>query len=151
MNMVRTHLFLAVLIFIAICFSGCTTGFFSLPSAELTKNKWMLVSYNDGEGNFVQVGRDNPITLNFYENGQINGTVGNCTRYSGTYTASGELLTTSNITERLVPGCNGPSEGTGQEEAYLPLLRNATRFNVDENGLSLSYYDVTKLLIFVPV
>lgn len=146
----RIHLILAVLMFIAICFTGCTTGFFSLPSDELTKNQWMLVSYNDGEGNFVQVSPNDPVTLNFYENGHINGTVGNCTRYSGTYTASGELLSTSNITEGLIPGCNGFSDGTGQEEAYLPLLRNATRFNVDENGLSLSYYDVTKLLIFVP-
>ncbi len=145
-----TRLIPAVLIFIAICFTGCTTGFFSPPTGELTKNQWRLVSYNDGEGNFIQVTLDNPITLNFYENGHFNGTIGNCTRYSGTYTTSGELLTTSNITEGIVPGCNGPSEGMVQEGAYLPLLRNATRFNVDENGLSLSYYDVTKLLIFVP-
>ncbi len=140
----------AVLIFFAICFTGCTTGFFSLPTGELTKNEWLLVSYNDGEGNFVQVSPNNPITLNFYENGHFNGTIGNCTRYSGTYTTSGELLATNNITEGIIPGCNGPSEGMGQEPAYLPLLQNATRFNIDENGLSLSYYDVTKLLIFVP-
>lgn len=150
MNMDRTRLIPAVLIFVSICFTGCTTGFFSLPTGELTKNQWLLVSYNDGDGNFVQLSPNNPITLDFYENGYFNGTVGKCTRYSGTYSTSGELLTISNIEEVSAPGCNEPSVGKVQEEAYLLLLRNATRFNVDENGLSLSYYDVTKLLIFVP-
>lgn len=144
-------LLIGVMLLIAVCFTGCTTGFFTPPSGELVKNQWQLVTYSDGKGNFVQVSPDSPITLNFYANGRFNGSAGFCTRYSGTFTTSGELITIGDISEESAPRCAEPSAGAVEEKAYLELLRNATRFNVDENGLSLSYYDINKLLVFAPV
>ena len=86
------------------------------------------------------------ITLKFGDDQRIGGNAG-CNDYSGEYKTDGGLVTirVMGSTEKY---CSLPSGVMDMEQHYLLLLGNTTRYSIDQDELTLSYYDVKKLLVF---
>ena len=122
----------------------------SNPATILTKTHWKLESYLDAQGNLVPVSPGTEITLDISDRGPFSGSAGTCTRYAGSYTTMGEVITISNLSRSADPSCSGSTVSSAEEERYFALLPNVTRFNEENNELVLSYYDVRKMLIFQP-
>lgn len=137
--------FLLVLLYvlIAVCLAGCLAPF--SPSHGLTGNSWRLTAYNAG-GKLVAPGPESMILLEFRPDGLMGGTTG-CNNYSGSYHTEGEIISFSEIgsTEKY---CTVPEGVMNSEQQYLLHLRNATRYSVAKDELTLSYYDEKKLLVF---
>jgi heat shock protein HslJ len=139
-----------ILIFFMVT-GGCTVlQEWSNPATILTKTHWKLVSYQNAQGDLVPVNPGTVITLEISDFGTLKGYAGTCTRYSGSYTTMGEVITISNFSRSADPSCNKSALTSAEEEQYFALLPNVTRFNEENNELVLSYYDVRKMLIFSP-
>ena len=142
---------MGALLILFIVMGGCTMlQEWSNPATILTKTHWNLVSYQDAQGNLVPVSPGTVITLEISDRGTFSGSAGICTRYFGSYTTMGEVITISNLSRSGCypgPGSTIPSV---EEERYFALLPNVTRFNEENNELVLSYYDVRKMLVFKP-
>jgi heat shock protein HslJ len=132
-------LVLLVLIFLA----GCSS---TVPPEELTKTRWVLVSYLDERDNQASVPPLITAAIEFQKDGQITGFTG-CNNYVGTYRIDGGLITISDLgsTEKY---CPSPEGIMNFEDQYLSLLSDTTRYNLDGNELTLSHYDERKLLVF---
>jgi heat shock protein HslJ len=128
---------------VSACIAGCLAP--STPPAELINGTWKLVSYNTGN-ELAGTGPLTTITLKFGEDQRIGGNAG-CNDYSGEYKTDGGLVTirVQGATEKY---CALPAEVMDMEQHYLLLLGNTTRYSIDQDELTLSYYDVKKLLIF---
>lgn len=142
---------MGILLILCMVTGGCTVlQEWSNPAIILTKTHWKLESYLDGQGNLVSVSPGSGITLEISNLGTFSGSAGTCTRYSGSYTTMGEVITISNLSRS---GCS-PGPGSAipsiEEERYFALLPNVTRFNEENGELVLSYYDVRKMLVFKP-
>jgi heat shock protein HslJ len=125
------------------CIAGCLAP--SQPPAELISGTWQLVSYNTGN-ELAGTGPLTTITLKFGEDQRIGGNAG-CNEYSGEYRTDGGLMEIRilSATEKY---CSLPAGMMDMEQHYLLLLGNTTRYSIDRDELTLSYYDVTKLLVF---
>jgi heat shock protein HslJ len=125
------------------CIAGCLAP--STPPPELTSGTWKLVSYNTGN-ELAGTGPLTTITLKFGEDQRIGGNAG-CNDYSGDYKTDGGLVTIKVMgsTEKY---CSLPAGVMEREQHYLLLLGNTTRYSIDQDELTLSYYDVKKLLVF---
>jgi heat shock protein HslJ len=125
------------------CIAGCLAP--STPPADLINGTWKLVSYNTGN-ELADTGSLTTITLKFGEDKRIGGNAG-CNDYSGEYATDGGLVTIKVLgsTEKY---CSLPAGVMDMEQHYLLLLGNTTRYSIDQGELTLSYYDVKKLLVF---
>jgi heat shock protein HslJ len=125
------------------CIAGCLAP--SAPPADLTSGTWELVSSSTGN-ELADTGLFPTITLEFGEDRRIGGNAG-CNDYSGEYKTDGGLMTIriQGTTEKY---CSLPSGVMNREQQYLLLLGNTTRYSIDRGELTLSYYDVKKLLVF---
>lgn len=125
----------------------CTTGCMapSSPPEELTSHSWKLVSYNDGN-ELADAGPLTILTLKFGDDGRISGNAG-CNDYFGDYRLEGGLISLRALgaTEKY---CLAPEGIMDLEQIYFLLLKNATRYSIDQDILTLSHYDEEKLLIF---
>jgi heat shock protein HslJ len=123
--------------------AGCTS---TVPPPELTGSSWVLVSYLDQESNLVPIPPGIQASVTFRNDGQVLGNSG-CNDFSATYQVDGGLMTIENIvsTEK---GCPSPKGVMDFEQQFLSLLSDTTRYNIDENGLTLSHYDERKLMVF---
>jgi heat shock protein HslJ len=123
--------------------AGCSS---TAPPPGLTSGRWVLVSYLDKEDNLVPVPEGIQASFTFRNDGQVSGVSG-CNDFSGTYQLDGGLMTIDNVvsTEK---GCLSPAGIMDFERQFLSLLSDTTRYNIDENGLTLSHYDERKLLVF---
>jgi heat shock protein HslJ len=123
--------------------AGCLAP--SSPPEKLTADSWRLTSYNKG-GELAEVGPLTIITLKFGEDWRIGGNAG-CNDYSGDYQLDGGLMSVRALgaTEKY---CLVPEGVMDREQAYFLLLNNTTRYNIDQDELTLSYYDEEKLLVF---
>jgi heat shock protein HslJ len=125
------------------CLAGCLAP--STPPPELINGTWKLASYTTGN-ELADAGPFTTITLKFGEDQRIGGNAG-CNDYSGEYKTEGGLVTirVHGATEK---SCSLPSGVMDLEQHYLLLLGNTTRYSIDQDELTLSYYDVKKLLVF---
>jgi len=125
------------------CIAGCLAP--SPPPAELISGTWELVSYTTGN-ELADAGPLTTITLKFGEDKRIGGNAG-CNDYTGEYKTEGGLMTIKvhGATEKY---CSLPAGVMDREQQYLLLLGNTTRYSIDRDELTLSYYDVKKLLVF---
>ncbi|MDD1706252.1 MAG: META domain-containing protein [Methanoregulaceae archaeon] len=123
--------------------AGCLAP--SSPPQDLTSHSWRLAFYNDGN-ELAGTGPLTLITLKFAEDGRISGNAG-CNDYFGDYRLEGGLISVGELgaTEKY---CLTPEGVMDMEQTYLLLLKNTTRYSIDQDELTLSYYDVRKLLIF---
>jgi len=141
---------ISVLIIIALLIVAITAGCLAQtsPPKDLTRNSWRLVSYNNGS-TLIETAPEMVITITLNSDGTLNGNSG-CNNYSGNFELEGELISMKNLTmtER---NCPYPEYRMEMEQDYLDLLTNTTRYSVDQGELSLSYYDVRKLLIFTQI
>lgn len=143
---------MGTLLILFIVIGGCTMlQEWSNPATILTKTHWKLVSYLDAQGNLAPVSPGTVITLEISDRGIFSGSAGICTRYSGSYTTMGEVITISNLSRSTCHPGPDLAIPSVEEEQYFALLPNVTRFNEENNELVLSYYDVRKMLIFKPV
>ena len=142
---------MGALLILFMIMGGCTMlREWSNPATRLTKTHWRLVSYQDMQGNLVPAGPGTVITLEIPDRGTLGGSAGICTRYSGSYTTMGEVITISNLSRSACPHGPGSTLPSIEEDQYFALLPNVTRFNEENNELVLSYYDVRKMLVFKP-
>jgi heat shock protein HslJ len=132
-------LFLVVFVLLA----GCSS---TVPPEDLTRSPWLLVSYLDEEKGPSAVPPGSQVTLSFGDDGRLSGNAG-CNDYGGTYQLDGGLLSVKDLawTEKF---CLSPPGVMDLEGKYLALLPESTRYNIDGNELTLSYYDERKLLVF---
>lgn len=130
-------------VLIQACLGGCLAP--SSPPGELTGHPWKLVSYNNGN-ELADAGPLTIITLKFGEDGRISGNAG-CNDYFGDYRLEGGLISVRALgaTEKY---CLAPEGIMDMEQTYFLLLKNATRYSIDQGELTLSHYDEEKLLIF---
>jgi heat shock protein HslJ len=142
-SMREVSLCLILCLLLLACMAGCLTP--SSPPEELTGHSWRLVSYNTGN-EMADAGPLTTITLKFGEDGRISGNAG-CNDYFGNYTIEGGLtgIGVQKTTKKNCPARGGVME---TEQRYLLLLENTTRYSIDQDELTLSYYDVKKLLVF---
>ncbi|NYT17260.1 MAG: META domain-containing protein, partial [Methanomicrobiales archaeon] len=77
---------------------------------------------------------------------RVSGNAG-CNDYFGSYRIEGGLISIGSVasTEKY---CLWPEGVMEREGVYLGLLQESTRFNVDRDELTLSYYDEKQLLVF---
>jgi heat shock protein HslJ len=104
------------------------------------------VSYLDEGNGLAAVPPGSQVTLSFQQGGKISGNAG-CNDYFGAYHVDGGLLSIGGLvaTERY---CLSPQNVMDLEGRYLSLLPESTRYNIDGDELTLSYYDERKLLVF---
>ncbi len=123
--------------------AGCLAP--SSPPEELTAHSWRLVSYNSGNA-LADIGPLPIVTLRFGEDGHISGNAG-CNEYFGDYQLEGGLMSVRALgaTEKY---CLTPEGVMDREQTYLLLLSNTTRYHIDQDELTLSYFDEKKLLVF---
>ncbi len=84
-------------------------------------------------------------TLAFDPSGEFRGTAG-CNSYRGTYTVEGELISIKSLNVTEI-SCGEPPGVAAQEEYYLSLLENTTRYHVEDEHMVLSYYDIERLMV----
>ncbi|MEB2289411.1 MAG: META domain-containing protein [Anaerolineae bacterium] len=111
------------------------------PLASLSGTKWQLLSYG---GNDV-IG-DEPITLEFAEDGRVGGSTG-CNLYGGSYLVEGSAISFSELINTL-RAC--PDEDiAAQELAFLGALAAATHFELADEQLTITYGDGEQLVFTV--
>lgn len=142
MNFTRLVRLLFCIFFLVIS-TGCLAPV--SPSRAPSGQSWKLVSYNL-ENKMVKPDPGMMITLKFGSDGLMSGSTG-CNEYHATYQFEGEILSLSNI-ESTDRNCTNPANTTEMEKVYFQLLNNTTRFSLDQNTLTLSYFDEKKLLVF---
>jgi heat shock protein HslJ len=139
-------MFLVLPLIVFYLLSGCCTtpGQGSL-CPDIT-GTWILLSYNGGNGTLVPVPLEERITAVYGTDSRVTGNAG-CNDYFGQYTLEGGLISIGPLasTEKY---CLWPEGVMEREGRYLGLLQEATRFNVNGNELTLSYYDQKQLLVF---
>jgi heat shock protein HslJ len=139
---------LALLFLAAICLcGGCSDTAGRVPPCDICAYSWHLVSYNH-EGEFSPLLPGTEITMRFLEDGTVAGSAG-CNDYSSDYELDGNLMTFGPIsmTEKY---CLEPPGAMEQEQEFLALLSQSTRYTITEDSLVLSHYDARKLLVFEP-
>jgi heat shock protein HslJ len=126
-----------------ILLAGCSSP---VPPEDLTRSPWLLASYLDEEKGPSAVPPGSEVTLSFGGDGRLSGNAG-CNDYEGTYQVDGGLLSIKGLfwTEKFCPSPPGVMDLEGK---YLSLLPESTRYNIDGNELTLSYFDERKLLVF---
>ena len=134
---------LMLCIFLIVIFAGCLAPL--SPTRAPPGQSWRLTSYNVGN-KMVKPEPNTTITLAFGPDGLISGST-ICNEYHATYQFEGEILSLSNIgsTDR---NCTTSIKMMEMEKVYFQLLNNTTRFSLDQNTLTLSYFDEKKLLVF---
>lgn len=137
-----TRCFILCLLIFALL-AGCLAP--SSPPEELTAHSWRLVSFNNGN-ELADIGPLTIITLRFGEDGRLGGNAG-CNEYFGDYQLEGGLMSVRGVgaTEKH---CVIPEGVMDMEQTYLRLLSNTTRYHIDQDELTLSYFDEKKLLVF---
>lgn len=144
-DMSRLPLLLLPLMVFCILSGCCTTPGQGPPCPDLT-GTWILVSSTSGNDGMVPVPPEGRITAVFGDDSRVSGNAG-CNDYSGTYRIEGGLVSIGPLasTEKY---CLSPEGVMDREQTYLGLLQEATRFSIDQDELTLSYYDKKQLLIF---
>ena len=135
-----------ILLAVCTCLSGCMLNGNMQPPPKLTGHEWMLSGYRDPDGVLVSPIPGSPITITFDPSGGLTGSSG-CNSYHGTYTVEGELLSIRSLTSTKMY-CSEPEGLMAQEERYLSLLSDSTRYQILDRNLVLSYYDVRKNLVY---
>ena len=139
---VKNSLWIILSLLIITGTAGCLAS--TSPPKDLTGHSWQLTYYNNGSS-LVETSPVPPIVLTLEPDGTLNGNSG-CNNYSGSYQLDGGLIS---IRDLKVTGQNCTYPGVMElEQDYLILLANTTRYSIDQNELTLSYYDVRKLIIF---
>jgi heat shock protein HslJ len=107
---------------------------------SLADTKWVLASMGQGRPVFD----DTATTLEIDAGYEVHGSAG-CNRYMGTIEVDGDTLTFGPVgaTMMICPG-----EIMEQETAYLQALGTASTFEIDADGLHVSY--AGGVLTFVP-
>ncbi len=104
---------------------------------DLTKTKWLLVSFSQLSGE-TPVEEGSNITLSFYAAGQAGGS-GSCNVYSVPYTVQGNSLSFGKL---LHSAKLCQPEGTNQQEQdYFQAIESAISFEVVGNWLTIQYAD----------
>lgn len=126
--------------------SGCCTIPGQGPPCPDLSGTWLLVSYHGGDSSMIPVPPEARITAVFGDDFRVSGNAG-CNDYFGSYRIEGGLISIGSLgsTEKY---CLWPEGVMEREGLYLGLLRKSTRYNVDGDDLTLSYYDEQQLLLF---
>jgi heat shock protein HslJ len=135
---------LALLALLALTLSACCSS--TVPPPELTGGRWVLVSYLDQEDNLVPVPQGIQASVTFRNDSQVTGVSG-CNDFSGSYQVDGGLMTIGKVSS-TEKACRSPGGVMDFEQRFFSLLSDTTRYNIDENGLTLSHYDERKLMVF---
>ena len=135
MKIFRTLIFTSVC---AIALSGCS-GSSSGGKVDLDGSAWVLVSL-DGE----QPIEDRQPTLAF-EGGQVSGNA-SCNHYGAGYEIEDDAITFSGLYNTEM-ACMEKEGVMQQEQMYLGILRNAQRFELGENLLTI-FTDTEQTLTF---
>ncbi|MCC7469362.1 MAG: META domain-containing protein [Burkholderiaceae bacterium] len=130
-------------IFFLVIFAGCLAPV--SPARVPPGQSWRLTSYNVGN-KMIKPESNTTITLTFGPNGLMSGSTV-CNEYHATYQFEGEIISLGNIGSTDT-NCTTPIKMTEMEKVYFQLLNNTTRFSLDKNTLTLSYFDEKKLLVF---
>lgn len=136
-------------------FPACTLQPGSLPDTgagqtteaehSLANTIWMLVAFGE-PGAETPVIEGSTITLEFDAKGQAGG-MGGCNSYGGSYSVNEGKLKFGEIVSTLI-ACTDQAI-TDQEQQYLQALRSASRFTVNDTGLTILYNDEKGVLNFV--
>jgi heat shock protein HslJ len=105
---------------------GCTAAQNDDSTAALTDITWVLQHYNQ------PLLPDTTLTIEFNNNGQVNGSAG-CNSYFGSYDLDGSSLITGPVGSTEM-WCEGLMD---QESAFLQALQAATGLTVTENSLTI--------------
>jgi len=101
----------------------------------LTANRWVLQSYSSPQTGYRTPIPGTQITASFAPDGSLTGN-GGCNNYTGGFTAFDQTLRVSNVGSTMAL-CGEPEGADAQEAAYLNLLRQAARFQVQVGQLSV--------------
>jgi heat shock protein HslJ len=136
------------LILLAVCIwlPGCMLNGNTQPPPVLTGHEWNLQGYRDSNGELVSPIPGSTIAITFDPSGDLSGRSG-CNSYHGSYTVEGEILTIRSLASTKMY-CSEPEGLMAQEERYLSLLSDSTRYQILDGNLVLSYYDVRKNLVY---
>lgn len=141
------RLLVLILPMVVLCvLSGCCTNPGQGPPCPDLSGTWILVSYHEGNGSMIPVPPEARITAVFGDDFRVSGNAG-CNDFFGTYRVEGGLISIGSLasTEKY---CLWPEGVMEREGIYLGLLQKSTRYNVDRDELTLSYYDEKQLLVF---
>lgn len=114
--------------------SGSMTFAGSSPTA-LAGASWNVTGINNGKQAVASVIIGSTVTLNFTDDGKVNGSAG-CNNYSGAYTTDGNQIKVGPLrsTRKI---CAQP-EGVMEQEAYfLTALQAGTTFKITGNQLNI--------------
>ena len=101
-------------------------------AAGLEGTLWELFSYQDAEGETVEVIPDSGARAEF-EDGQVSGTSG-CNRFSGSYSVDGDSISIGPLASTLM-GCPDPL--AAQEFGFMSSLQSAATYSISEDRLEL--------------
>ena len=122
---------LLVLVLFVVGLVACSTD-----TEILEDTRWILESYG-GEGDLQAVLEGTEITATFNsQDGQVKGS-GGCNTYFGKYQANKNELSISDLAWTEM-ACLNPKGVMEQEQQYLPTLRAAESYTVDNNELRIS-------------
>lgn len=107
---------------------------YQMTPAPLTGTMWYLNSYVDSKGKPWTTGSANPISIQFADDGMVNGNAG-CNSYSGSYTVTGNSITISGFATTLKI-CGDPVMDL--ERSYLGILPAMKVYKISGNELTLS-------------
>jgi len=122
---------------------------YEMTPASLTGTMWSLNSFVDVQGQVWSPVATNPISLQFTDDGKVNGKAG-CNNYSGAYTVTGNNINISGFAVTQMY-CGEPGV-MDRETTYLAILPTMKVYKITGNELLLSdgtgkitmIYDTTK-------
>jgi heat shock protein HslJ len=111
---------------------GCTPTAPAAPKTPLTGTKWMVVSYDGGNG-LVPLLKDTTITADFGDTGMLTGDA-TVNQYTAAYTMKGQSIS---VAQPSATRKAGSADQMAQEAAYLKALQSAASWRVLGNALDL--------------
>ncbi len=129
-------------------FSLLILGVFAIPamSKTLPAGEWRLEAYNFMQKIAYPI-NENEITMNIHEDGKLGGQSG-CNVYGGSYSVDDGKLKIGDIISTMM-ACEEPSMKF--EQTFFKTLEGATKFDVDDDKLTITDKKTANFLRFVRV
>lgn len=115
--------------------TGATVARFAAQATALAGTAWQADGYNNGRQAVVSIEAGTTLTLQFGNDGRVNGH-GGCNAFTGAYRIDGDRLTIGPLASTR-KACMQPPATMAQEAAYLKALESSARFRREADRLDL--------------